>query len=164
MPIKSLTARVLLLTTLWSAVALVVIGLVISTLYRKSAERGFQDLLRAQLYNVINSVTIGDQGALAGSPQLGDLRFAQPKTGWYWMVEPLGTYTAAPAGLAVARIGQPAGAVGDRGAVRQELRALLHRHGFLRQSCPGGRDRGRARHRRPRRAIPRHRQYRRHRG
>jgi signal transduction histidine kinase len=87
---------VLLLTTLWSTVALVVIGLVISTLYRKSAERGFQDLLRAQLYNVINSVTIGDQGALAGSPQLGDLRFAQPKTGWYWMVEPLGTYTAAP--------------------------------------------------------------------
>ena len=27
-----------------------VIGLVISTLYRKSAERGFQDLLRAQLF------------------------------------------------------------------------------------------------------------------
>ena len=96
MRIKSLTARVLLLTTLWSAVALVVIGLVISTFYRKSAERGFQDLLRAQLYNVINSVTIGDQGALSGSPQLGDLRFAQPKTGWYWMVEPLGTYTATP--------------------------------------------------------------------
>ncbi|MEZ2129017.1 MULTISPECIES: ATP-binding protein [unclassified Sinorhizobium] len=96
MLIKSLTARVLLLTTVWSTVALVVIGLVISTLYRKGAERSFQDLLRAQLYNVINSVTIGDQGALAGSPQLGDLRFAQPKTGWYWVVEPLGTYTAAP--------------------------------------------------------------------
>ena len=96
MRIKSLTARVLLLTTLWSAVALVVIGLVISNIYRKSAERGFQDLLRAQLYNVINSVTIGDQGALSGSPQLGDLRFAQPKTGWYWIVEPLGTYTSTP--------------------------------------------------------------------
>ncbi|WP_439871571.1 ATP-binding protein [Rhizobium leguminosarum] len=96
MRIKSLTARVLLLTTVWSTVALVVIGLLISTLYRKSAERGFQDLLRAQLYNVINSVTIGDQGALSGSPQLGDLRFAQPKTGWYWVVEPLGTYTTAP--------------------------------------------------------------------
>ncbi len=97
MRIKSLTARVLLLTTIWSTVALVVIGLLISTLYRKSAERGFQDLLRAQLYNVINSVTIGDQGGgLSGSPQLGDLRFAQPKTGWYWVVEPLGTYTAPP--------------------------------------------------------------------
>jgi len=96
MRIKSLTARVLLLTTVWSTVALVVIGLLISTLYRRSAERGFQDLLRAQLYNVINSVTIGDQGALSGSPQLGDLRFAQPRTGWYWVVEPLGTYTTAP--------------------------------------------------------------------
>ncbi|WP_337266403.1 sensor histidine kinase [Oryzifoliimicrobium ureilyticus] len=96
MRIKSLTARVLLLTTVWSTVALVVIGLLISALYRRSAERGFQDLLRAQLANVINSVTIGDQGALTGSPQLGDLRFAQPRSGWYWVVEPLGTYTAAP--------------------------------------------------------------------
>ena len=96
MRIKSLTARVLLLTTLWSAMALVVIGLVISNIYRKSAERGFQDLLRAQLSSVINSVTIGEQGGLSGNPQLGDLRFAQPKTGWYWIVEPLGTYTATP--------------------------------------------------------------------
>ncbi|MGA1801130.1 ATP-binding protein [Rhizobium sp. HT1-10] len=96
MPIKSLTARVLLLTTLWSAVALVVIGLVISTLYRKSAERGFQDLLRAQLSNLINSVSIGEEGALAGTPQLGDLRYVQPKTGWYWIVEPLGTFTSPP--------------------------------------------------------------------
>ena len=64
MRIKSLTARVLLLTTLWSAMALVVIGLVISNIYRKSAERGFQDLLRAQLSSVINSVTIGEQGGL----------------------------------------------------------------------------------------------------
>lgn len=93
MRIKSLTARVLLLTTLWSAVALVVIGLVISNIYRKSAERGFQDLLRAQLSSVVNSVTISDQGGLTGNPQLGDLRFSQPKTGWYWIVEPLGTYT-----------------------------------------------------------------------
>ncbi|WFS01763.1 ATP-binding protein [Rhizobium tumorigenes] len=96
MIIKSLTARVLLLTTIWSAMALVAIGFVISTLYRNSAERGFQDLLRAQLNNVINSVTIGEQGTLAGNPQLGDLRYAQPKTGWYWIVEPLGTFTSAP--------------------------------------------------------------------
>ncbi|MHC2526747.1 hypothetical protein ACVIEM_003832 [Rhizobium leguminosarum] len=57
MRIKSLTARVLLLTTVWSTVALVVIGLLISTLYRKSAERGFQDLLRAQLCCGRSSIT-----------------------------------------------------------------------------------------------------------
>ncbi len=41
---------------------------------------------RAQLYNVINSITISNENTLAGSPQLGDLRFSQPDTGWYWVV------------------------------------------------------------------------------
>jgi signal transduction histidine kinase len=96
MYIKSVTARVLLLATAWSALALVVIALVISALYAKSSERAFTDLLRAQLYNVINSITIGDDNSLAGNPQLGDLRFSQPETGWYWIVEPLGTFAATP--------------------------------------------------------------------
>jgi signal transduction histidine kinase len=94
--VRSLTARVLLLATAWSAVALVVIAIVISQLYRQSAERSFTDLLRAQLYNVINSMTIGDDNKLSGSPQLGDLRFSQPETGWYWIIEPLGTFAASP--------------------------------------------------------------------
>ncbi|WP_425375373.1 ATP-binding protein [Rhizobium deserti] len=93
---RSLTARVLMLATLWSAFALVVIAIVISQLYRQSAERAFTDLLRAQLYNVINSITIGDDNKLSGSPQLGDLRFSQPETGWYWIIEPLGTFAATP--------------------------------------------------------------------
>lgn len=93
---QSLTSRVLLLATAWSALALVVISIVISQLYRQSAERAFTDLLRAQLYNVINSITIGDDNQLSGSPQLGDLRFSQPETGWYWIIEPLGTFAARP--------------------------------------------------------------------
>lgn len=96
MIIRSVTARVLLLATMWSALALVVISIVISALYRQSAERAFTDLLRAQLYNVINSITIGDDNNLAGSPQLGDLRFSQPETGWYWIIEPLGTFASQP--------------------------------------------------------------------
>ena len=93
---NSLTARVLLLASLWSVLALVVIAVVISTLYRQGVERSFTDLLRAQLYNVINSVTISNENTLAGSPQLGDLRFSQPDTGWYWVVEPLGNFHTAP--------------------------------------------------------------------
>ncbi|HLP69173.1 MAG TPA: HAMP domain-containing sensor histidine kinase, partial [Rhizobium sp.] len=93
---RSLTVRVLLLATAWSAVALVTMAVVISALYRQGTERGFNNLLRAQLYNVINSVSIGDGDSLAGSPELGDLRFSQPKTGWYWLVEPLGNFTTAP--------------------------------------------------------------------
>lgn len=89
---RSLTARVLLLATLWFGLALVGISIAISKLYRESAERGFNDLLRAQLYNVINAISINDQNALAGTPQLGDLRYAQPGSGWYWVVEPLGGF------------------------------------------------------------------------
>lgn len=96
MYVRSVTARVLLLATAWSALALVVIALVISALYTKSSERAFTDLLRAQLYNVVNSITIGEDNSLAGNPQLGDLRFSQPETGWYWIVEPLGTFAATP--------------------------------------------------------------------
>jgi signal transduction histidine kinase len=107
---RSLTARVLLLATLWSGVALVVIALVISALYRQSADRAFTDLLRAQLYNVINSVSIGENNSLVGNPQLGDLRYSQPETGWYWIIEPLGTFAAAPlssSSLGVSRIVVP---------------------------------------------------------
>ena len=108
--LRSLTARVLLLATLWSAVALVVIAVVISTLYRQGSERGFQELLRAQLYNVINSVSVGQDGRLAGRPELGDLRFSQPQTGWYWMVEPLGDFKTDPltsASLGVTELASP---------------------------------------------------------
>ncbi len=107
---RSLTARVLLLATLWSGLALVVIALVISALYRQSAERAFTDLLRAQLYNVINSVSIGENNSLVGNPQLGDLRYSQPETGWYWIIEPLGTFAAAPlssSSLGVSKIAVP---------------------------------------------------------
>ncbi|WP_377287817.1 ATP-binding protein [Rhizobium sp. SG2393] len=96
MAIRSLTVRVLLVSTIWAALALVVTGVTISTLYRRGSERGFQDLLRAQLYNVINSVTVNDKAALSGSPQLGDLRFSQPQTGWYWIVEPIGEFKTTP--------------------------------------------------------------------
>ncbi len=93
---QSLTARVLLVSTVWAVAALVVIGVVISALYRQGSERGFQDLLRAQLYNVINSIVVNDKSELAGSPQLGDLRFSQPQTGWYWIVEPIGEFNTPP--------------------------------------------------------------------
>jgi signal transduction histidine kinase len=86
---SSLTARVLLLATLWAVIALVAIAIVISQLYRNGSERAFADLLRAQLNSVINTVTIDEQGQLTGRPQLGDLVFDQPGSGWIWLVEPL---------------------------------------------------------------------------
>lgn len=84
---RSLTARVLIIATLWAVIALFVVAVLISTLYRSGVERSFRELLRAQLYNVINSISLGEAGELNGTPQLGDLRFTQPGSGWYWIVD-----------------------------------------------------------------------------
>lgn len=86
----SLTARVLLFASIWAVIALVAIAIVISQLYRAGSERAFGDLLRAHLNSVINAVTIDAEGGLVGNPQLGDLVFDQPGSGWIWLVEPLG--------------------------------------------------------------------------
>lgn len=85
---RSLTFRVIGFSTVWAILTLVVIFTLITTLYRQASERGFESLLSAHLFNLIGSVGISDNGALTGSPDLGDLRFSEPNSGWYWSVEP----------------------------------------------------------------------------
>ncbi|TIP38081.1 MAG: histidine kinase, partial [Mesorhizobium sp.] len=85
---RSLTFRVIAFSTIWAILTLVVIFTLITTLYRQASERGFESLLSAHLFNLIGSVGISDNGALTGSPDLGDLRFSEPNSGWYWSVEP----------------------------------------------------------------------------
>ena len=85
---RSLTFRVIAFSTVWAILTLVVIFTLITTLYRQASERGFDSLLSAHLFNLIGSVGISDTGALTGSPDLGDLRFSEPNSGWYWSVEP----------------------------------------------------------------------------
>jgi len=86
--LRSLTFRVIALSTIWAVLALVVIFTLITTLYRQASERGFDSLLSAHLFNLIGSVGVSEQGVLTGAPDLGDLRFSEPQSGWYWSVEP----------------------------------------------------------------------------
>lgn len=80
---SSLTARVIALSSLWAVAAFLVVGGVISSFYQSTAEAGFQAVVRAQLFNLINTVAVDDAGKLAGSPDLGDLSYSQPLSGWY---------------------------------------------------------------------------------
>lgn len=94
---NSLTSRVLLFATIWAVVGLVVMAIVVSALFRQSAERGLRDLLRAQLFATINAVSIDETTKeLTGVPEMSELGFVQPESGWYWSVEPLGDYKVAP--------------------------------------------------------------------
>ncbi|BCG96019.1 ATP-binding protein [Mesorhizobium sp. 131-2-1] len=85
---RSLAFRVIAFSTIWAILTLVVIFTLITTLYRQASERGFDSLLSAHLFNLIGSVGISENGALTGAPDLGDLRFSEPNSGWYWSVEP----------------------------------------------------------------------------
>ncbi|WP_421913828.1 ATP-binding protein [Mesorhizobium sp.] len=85
---RSLAFRVVAFSTVWAILTLIVIFTLITTLYRQANERGFDSLLSAHLFNLIGSVGISDTGALTGAPDLGDLRFSEPNSGWYWSVEP----------------------------------------------------------------------------
>jgi signal transduction histidine kinase len=84
----SVAFRVVTFSTIWALAALVVIATIISTLYRQASERGFDSLLSAHLFNLISAVGVTDN-ALRGDPDLGDLRFTIPDSGWYWSVEPV---------------------------------------------------------------------------
>lgn len=88
-PFRYLAFRVVAFSTLWAMLALLVIATIISTLFRQASERGFESLLTAHLFNLISSVGVDDEGRLQGAPNLGDLRFTIPGSGWYWTVEPV---------------------------------------------------------------------------
>jgi signal transduction histidine kinase len=86
---RSLTFRVIAFSTLWAVVTLIIVATIISTLYRDASERGFESLLSAHLFNLIGSIGVSETGELTGSPDLGDLRFSELNSGWYWSVEPV---------------------------------------------------------------------------
>lgn len=87
--LNSLTFRVVAFSTLWAVIAMVVVATVISTLYRQAAERNFDSLLSAHLFHLIGAVGISEEGRIDGDPNLGDLRFSEPGSGWYWAVDPV---------------------------------------------------------------------------
>jgi signal transduction histidine kinase len=83
---RSVAFRVIAFSTVWAIITLVIIGTVISALYYRSSVRSFRTLLSAHLFNLVSSVSVSDDGTLTGNPDLGDLRFSEPGSGWYWSV------------------------------------------------------------------------------
>jgi signal transduction histidine kinase len=87
--LDSLGVRVILYSSLWAVAAIALLGWLLIGLYRNDAERGFANLQEAQLFNLIGAVSVGDDGTLQGSPNLGNTRFLEPQSGWYWRVVPV---------------------------------------------------------------------------
>ncbi len=72
-------------TAAWSAVALVVIGLIVATLFQRDAERSFDARIRADLVNLVREAVAAGSAAALHASVLGP-RFREPFSGYAWQV------------------------------------------------------------------------------
>lgn len=94
---NSLAFRLVAGAALWSLVSLAAVGLVLSSLFRDSAERAFDTRLLVFSDTLVAGSDVRPDGQLAMTATLGDPRFDQALSGWYWQIEgPRGV--GAPAG------------------------------------------------------------------
>ncbi|WP_247880364.1 ATP-binding protein [Ochrobactrum sp. Q0168] len=77
------------MSTLWVIAALVVVATLIGSLYSDAARSNFERLLTAHLFSLVGAVSVSTDGVLQGRPELGELRYSSPLSGWYWSVDPL---------------------------------------------------------------------------
>jgi hypothetical protein len=87
----SLAFRLIASASLWSALALVVAGIILTSLYRHNAEAAFDDRMGVYLKTLIGNVAAQDPGQpLTDTGNLGEQRFELPYSGWYWQVRQAG--------------------------------------------------------------------------
>ena len=82
----SLALRLLISATLWSAVALLAGGLALSALFREAVEGRLDAQLATLVESLVASVAIDDQGRVTPARALGEARFNQVFSGWYWQI------------------------------------------------------------------------------
>ncbi len=90
MKTDTLSFRLFLFTSLWMLVSLVIVAILVSRDYRQSVEKQFESLITANLYNLMGSIKRDANSNLSGAPELGDGRYQQYQSGWYWTVSPQG--------------------------------------------------------------------------
>lgn len=86
MRLNSLAVRLIAAASLWSAAALVIAGLILTTLYRQTVEQAFDERLDVYLTTLIGNLANQDPAALTEPGNLGEQRFELLYSGWYWQV------------------------------------------------------------------------------
>ena len=86
--LRRLSVRVVMVSTVLVAMALVLVAIGTADLYRSAIERRFDALLSAHLFSLVVATSLTDADRLVGAPQIGDRRYGMPGSGWMWDVEP----------------------------------------------------------------------------
>jgi len=82
----SLALRLILAAGAWIAVALLAAGLMLSAIFRDYVVRSFDARLNALMDSLIAVVEVAPDNALTLSRPLGEPRFDQAYSGWYWQI------------------------------------------------------------------------------
>src|SRR4029079_7636531 len=96
---NSLAGRLIAAASLWSVVALVAAGLILTSLDRQIVEQGFDQRLGVYLKTLIGTLAAQTTPALSDPGNMGEPRFELPYSGWYWQVSQGGTVALASRSL-----------------------------------------------------------------
>jgi signal transduction histidine kinase len=83
---SSLAVRLAAGAGAWIAAALLVGGIVLSSLFRDHVERTFDARLDSLLESLVAVTEVAEDGALALGREVGEPRFGQAFSGWYWQI------------------------------------------------------------------------------
>lgn len=84
--INSLAFRLVVSAAIWCALLLSASGFALSALFGDAVRNSFDARLAVLLEGVVAGTQLRDDGGLDLSLQLGEPRFDQPFSGWYWQI------------------------------------------------------------------------------
>ncbi|MDX1431380.1 MAG: sensor histidine kinase [Gammaproteobacteria bacterium] len=84
--INTLSSRLALASAIWTAAALVVAGVLLTSVFRDHIERRFDAMLVDHLEETVAASEIDASGRLTLTWRPADPRFARPLSGWYWLI------------------------------------------------------------------------------
>ena len=83
---NSLAVRLFFSATVWIILTLLAAGLLLSDLNKKSNFAAFDDRLNLLLETLIGASRVDSSNSITVVSSIGDPRFFQPYSGWYWQV------------------------------------------------------------------------------
>lgn len=86
MVLNSLALRLFLSASVWIIFTLFSGGLLLSNVFRESTQKAFEDKLNFFMETLIGSSKVDSTSSITVVNELGDPRFYQPYSGWYWQI------------------------------------------------------------------------------
>ncbi len=87
---NTLASRLFILSSLAAIIGVLIVAFVISAEYRRNSEARLNEVLVANIFNLMGTFEVDKDGQLMGLPDLGDSRYNLFDSGYYWSVEKVG--------------------------------------------------------------------------